>query len=92
MRKARCCDPSAGRFGVKEDMLNIQLCTEFGCPQWAQWRVTTPEIDEDGKPTGKLTLVGLVCGPHKELLSEVAHDLDLRFSFAGAVIRGPQPS
>src|SRR5207302_10414719 len=54
VRKARCCDPSAGRFGVKEDMLNIQLCTEFGCPQWAQWRVTTPEIDEDGKPTGKL--------------------------------------
>lgn len=74
----------------------MKTCTE-NCPRWAQWRVTAPEKDGEGKIL-RFKTVALLCGQHKTQMEKMAEDSDpkpdLRFNFVGAIPDGayhPQP-
>jgi hypothetical protein len=61
------------------------------CPRWAQWRVTAPDKDGDGKIV-RLKTVAILCGQHKNEMEKAAKisdpPVDLRFNFVGAVRDG----
>lgn len=61
------------------------------CPAWAQWRVTAPERNEEGKIV-KMKTVAILCGEHKNQMKLAAETsdprVDLRFNFVGAVRDG----
>ena len=65
-------------------------CSE-NCPHWAQWRVTVPEKDGDGKIL-RLKTIAILCGQHKNAMEKAsAHaepKVDLRFNFVGAIPDG----
>ncbi len=61
------------------------------CTNWAQWRVSAPEKDGDGKIV-KWTTVAVLCGEHKKAM-QAANDKaeitpDLRFNFVGSIPDG----
>jgi len=68
----------------------MMSCTE-SCAAWAQWRVTAPERDTQGKIV-RLKTVAIVCGRHKNAMQLAAGQsdppVDLRFNFVGAVPDG----
>lgn len=67
----------------------MKLCDY--CSQWAQWRVSAPEKDSDGKIV-KWTTVSILCGEHKKKMqaeTETADPkVDLRFNFVGSIPDG----
>lgn len=67
----------------------MKECSE--CGQWAQWRVSAPEKDGDGKIV-KWRTIALLCGQHKKAMERANVNtepkVDLRFNFVGAVPDG----
>jgi hypothetical protein len=68
----------------------MMTCSE-GCGRWAQWRVTAPEKNADGKIL-RLKTVAILCGEHKNTMQKQAESsdpkVDLRFNFTGTIRDG----
>lgn len=68
----------------------MQTCTD-NCGRWAQWKVTAPEKNAEGKIV-RLKTVAILCGEHKNKMKKMAESsdppVDLRFNFVGAVRDG----
>lgn len=77
----------------------MKVCTEQPCSNWAQWRMTTPATDEQGKVLVdakgailRLVTLGMICGVHKQKIESTPREQDLRFNFIGAAPLGPKSS
>lgn len=67
----------------------MKLCDY--CGQWAQWRVSAPEKDANGKIV-KWTTKAVLCGEHKKQMQAESEQSDpkpdLRFNFVGSIPDG----
>jgi hypothetical protein len=77
-----------GGDGARDEL--VMTCTH-PCARWAQWKVTAPEKDGDGK-IFRFKTVAVLCGEHRNAMKKSAEEsdppIDLRFNFVGAVPNG----
>ena len=52
------------------------------CPEWAQWRVSNPTYDKDGKLIN-LELIAMLCSGHKQDQEKMPTNAELLFNFIG---------
>jgi hypothetical protein len=60
----------------------MQPCNK--CPEWAQWRVRKPVMDDKKEKIIGWDLIALLCGTHKEEQSKMTENSHLRMDFIGA--------